>query len=201
MSDGVSNQPSKFRTKNWVEINDESRAVYTTGSDIKFKTTMLRSSLCDYSDAYILVKGNISVSNSAAADADANNTNKNVLFKICALLIECISKINNTDIDNAQDIDITYCWLLIIEDIVDFNGANSTDSLNFKSKVTGQTDNNGRIDNVQIMVPLKCLSNFWRILEMPLINCEIILIFTWSANCVIMYTNVANHGATFGVAT
>ena len=201
MSDGVSNQPSKFRTKNWVEINDESRAVYTTGSDIKFKTTMLRSSLCDYSDAYILVKGNISVSNSAAADADANNTNKNVLFKICASLIECISKINNTDIDNAQDIDITYCWLLIIEDIVDFNGANSTDSLNFKSKVTGQTDNNGRIDNVQIMVPLKCLSNFWRILEMPLINCEIILIFTWSANCVIMYTNVANHGATFGVAT
>ena len=201
MSDGVSNQPSKFRTKNWVEINDESRAVYTTGSDIKFKTTMLRSSLCDYSDAYILVKGNISVSNSAAADADANNTNKNVVFKICASLIECISKINNTDIDNAQDIDITYCWLLIIEDIVDFNGANSTDSLNFKSKVTGQTDNNGRIDNVQIMVPLKCLSNFWRILEMPLINCEIILIFTWSANCVIMYTNVANHGATCGVAT
>ena len=201
MSDGVSNQPSKFRTKNWVEINDESRAVYTTGSDIKFKTTMLRSSLCDYSDAYILVKGNISVSNSAAADADANNTNKNVVFKICASLIECISKINNTDIDNAQDIDITYCWLLIIEDVVDFNGANSTDSLNFKSKVTGQTDNNGRIDNVQIMVPLKCLSNFWRILEMPLINCEIILIFTWSANCVIMYTNVANHGATCGVAT
>ena len=167
MSDGASNQPSKFRTKKWVEINDESRAVYTTGSDIKFKTTMLRSSLCDYSDAYILVKGNISVSNSAAADADANNTNKNVVFKICASLIECISKINNTDIDNAQDIDITYCWLLIIEDIVDFNGANSTDSLNFKSKVTGQTDNNGRIDNVQIMVPLKCLSNFWRILEMP----------------------------------
>ena len=91
--------------------------------------------------------------------------------------------------------------MLIIEDVVDFNGANSTDSLNFKSKVTGQTDNNGRIDNVQIMVPLKCLSNFWRILEMPLINCEIILIFTWSANCVIMYTNVANHGATCGVAT
>ena len=201
MSDGVLNQPSKFRTKNWVEINDESRAVYTTGSDIKFKTTMLRSSLCDYSDAYILVKGNISVSNSAAADADANNTNKNVVFKICASLIECISKINNTDIDNAQDIDITYCWLLIIEDIVDFNGANSTDSLNFISKVTGQTDNNGRIDNVEIMVPLKCLSNFWRTLQMPLINCEINLIFTWSANCLIVYTNVANQGATFGVTT
>ena len=109
MSDGVLNQPSKFRTKNWVEINDESRAVYTTGSDIKFKTTMLRSSLCDYSDAYILVKGNISVSNTAAADTDANNTNKNVISKICASLTECISRINNTDTDNTQDIDITYC--------------------------------------------------------------------------------------------
>ena len=113
--DNASNQPSKFRTKNWVEINDESRGGYTTGSDIKFKTTMLRSSLCDYSDAYILVKGNISVSNSAAADADANNTNKNVLFKICASLIECISKINNTDIDNAQDIDIIMAMYSLIE--------------------------------------------------------------------------------------
>ena len=103
---GVSNQPSKFRTKNWVEINDESRGVYTTGCDIKFKTTMLRSSLCDYSDAYILVKGNISVNNIAAADAGANNTNKKVIFKNCAAFTKCISRINNTDIDNAQDIDI-----------------------------------------------------------------------------------------------
>ena len=66
-------------------------------------------------------------------------------------------------------------------DIVDFNGANATDSFNFKTKITGQTDNNGRIDNVEIMVPLKYLSNFWRTLEMPLINCEINLILTWSA--------------------
>ena len=57
--DNASNQPSKFRTSNWVEISDESRQTYT-GNDIKFKTTMLRrSSLWDYSDAYILVKGNI----------------------------------------------------------------------------------------------------------------------------------------------
>ena len=59
--DNASNQPSKFRTKNWVEINDESRGGYTTGSDIKFKTTMLRSSLCDYADAYILVKETITI--------------------------------------------------------------------------------------------------------------------------------------------
>ena len=59
-------------------------------------------------------------------------------------------------------------------------------------KITGQTDNNGRIDNVEIMVPLKYLSNFWRTLEMPLINCEVNLILTWSANFVRIQTNVAN---------
>ena len=59
--DNASNQLSKFRTKNWVEINDESRAGYNVNSQIKFKTTMLKSSLCDYSDAHILVKGTITV--------------------------------------------------------------------------------------------------------------------------------------------
>ena len=59
--DDASNQPSKFRTKNWVEINDESRGAYNVNSQIKFKTTVLKSSLCDYSDAYILVKGTITI--------------------------------------------------------------------------------------------------------------------------------------------
>ena len=54
-----SNQPSKFRTKNWVEINDDIREAYSPNRLIRFNTAMLRSSLCDYSDAYILVKGNI----------------------------------------------------------------------------------------------------------------------------------------------
>ena len=66
-------------------------------------------------------------------------------------------------------------------DIVDFNEANATDSYNFKTKIACQTDNNRRIDNVEIMFPLKYLSNFWRTLEMPIINCEINLILTWSA--------------------
>ena len=57
LKDDASNQPSKFRTKNWIEINDESRGRYNANSQIKFNNTMLRSSLCDYSDAYILVKG------------------------------------------------------------------------------------------------------------------------------------------------
>ena len=83
--------------------------------------------------------------------------------------------------------------------IVDFNGANTTDSFNFKTKIARQTDDNGRIDNVGIMGPLKYLSNFWRTLEMLLINCEVNLIFTWSANCVIIYTDVANQIPTFTI--
>ena len=67
---------------------------------------MLRSSLCDYSYAYILVKGNISINNTAGAGAAANNTNKKVTFKNCAPFTNCISKIKNTQIDNAEYIDI-----------------------------------------------------------------------------------------------
>ena len=84
------------------------------------------------------------------------------------------------------------------ENIVDFNGANATDSFIFKTKITGQTNNDGRID-VEIIVPLKYLSKFWRTLEMPLINCEVELILTWSANCVIIYTDVANQVPTFTI--
>ena len=76
MLDNNSNQPSKFRAKNWIEINDESRGTYNANSQIKFKTTMLISSLYDYSDAYILFKGNIMVNNTAADGAAVNNTNK-----------------------------------------------------------------------------------------------------------------------------
>ena len=76
---------------------------------------MLRSSLCDFSDAYILVKGNITVNNTAAADADANNTNKKVIFKNCAPFTNCISEINNTQIDNAKDIDTVMPMYNLIE--------------------------------------------------------------------------------------
>ena len=226
--DNTSNQPSKFKTKNWVEINDGVRGVYSPNKQIRFKTSMLRSSLCDYSDTYILVKGNITVNNTAAA---ANNTNKKVIFKNCAPFTNCISKINNTQIDNAEYIDIVMPMYNLIEysddysktsgslwqyckdiravnndgDIADFDGANATDSFNFKTKITGQTaaNNNdgniaGRVD-VEIMVPLKYLSNFWRILEMPLINCEIERILTWSRNSVIISTDVANQIPTFTI--
>ena len=115
--DDASNQPSKFRIRNWVEINDESRGTYIVNSQIKFKTTMLKSSLCDYSDAYILVKGTITI-NGAGADAaarQADERDKGVAFKNCAPFTNCISEINNTQIDNAKDIYIVIPMYNLIE--------------------------------------------------------------------------------------
>ena len=135
---------------------------------------MLRSSLCDYGDAYILVKRNITVNNTAAEGAAATNTNKKVIFKNCAPFTSCLSKRNITQIDNAGYIDIVMPMYNLIEysdnysktsgslwkyckeipavnndgNIADFNGANATDSFNFKAKITGQTAadyNNGNI--------------------------------------------------------
>ena len=77
-------------------INNESRGTCNVNSQIKFKTTMLKTILCDYNEAYILVKGNITVNNTAAADANANNIRKKVIFKNCASFTNCISEINNT---------------------------------------------------------------------------------------------------------
>ena len=71
--DNTCNQPSKFRTRNWVEINDDSRGTYTN-SDIKFKSTMPKSNLCDYVDAYILAKGKITIN--GHGDDDAARTSR-----------------------------------------------------------------------------------------------------------------------------
>ena len=126
-------------------------------------------------------------------------TIKKVIFKNCAPFTNCISKINNRDIDNAKYIDIVMPMYNLIEysdnysktsgslrqyckeipavtdegNIIDFNGGNATDSFNFKTKITAQTNDNGEINGIEILVPLKYLSHFWRTLEIPLINCEI----------------------------
>ena len=89
MLNDESNKPSKFRTKNWVEINDDVRGIYSPNKQIRFKTAMLRSSLCDYSDAYILAKGKITVNNTAGGGVAANNTSKKVIFKNCAPFTNC----------------------------------------------------------------------------------------------------------------
>ena len=205
--DNASNQPSKFRTKNWVEMNDESKEgillLVIWNLKLQFKTLMVWSSLCDYTDAYILVKVTIKISGAAdhAAAIRADERNKGVIFKNCAPFTKCISKINDTEIDNAQDIDIVMSMYNLIEysDIYSKKSGglwqyckyepndNLANSESFKSKVkiTGKTPNNGNTKDVEIIVPLKYLSNFWRTLEMSLINCEISLFLTWSSSCAI----------------
>ena len=141
LDDNTLNEPSKFRTRNWIEINDESRGAYNVNSQIKFKTTMLKSSLCDYSDTYILVKGTITVNKTAAQGAAANNTNKKVIFKNCAPFTNCISEINNTQID--KDIDIVMPMYNLIE--YSDNYAKTTGSLWQYCKDIPARDNNNQI--------------------------------------------------------
>ena len=88
---------------------------YNTNSQIRFKTSMLRSSLCDYSDAYILAKETKTVANTAAAGQAANNVDKKVIFKNCAPFTSCINRINNTQIDDAQYIDVIMPMYNLIE--------------------------------------------------------------------------------------
>ena len=101
--DNTPNQPSKFKTKNSVEINDESRGTYNEDNQVRFKTSMLMSSLCGYSDGYILVKGTITVAEETAAAP--NNANKMVILKNCAPFTNCIITIINSQVDDAHDID------------------------------------------------------------------------------------------------
>ena len=98
------NQLFKFRTKNWIEINEQSRGVYNTSSDIRFKTKMLKYRLCDYSNAYILVRQKITITG-AGDDAarQEDERNKGVIFKNCVPFINCKSETNNAETDNAED--------------------------------------------------------------------------------------------------
>ena len=106
--DNTPNQPSKFRTKNWVEINDDALGPYNKDNQIKFETSMLQSSLCVCSDPYILVSGPITVVGAVAHDATkaADINNKQTVFKNCTLFTDYITEINNTEVNNAKDLDV-----------------------------------------------------------------------------------------------
>ena len=144
---------------------------------------MIKPNLCDYSDAYILVKGTISVPNTAAQGTAVNNTNKEVIFKNCPPFTNCITEINNMQVENAEYIDIVMPMYNLIEcsdaysktsarlwqyyrdvanngNIIDFP-ANNNNSVSFKCKqqVKGKTGNSST-KNVEIMVSLKYLSTF-----------------------------------------
>ena len=190
-------------------MNHVQRITLIVKSD--FKTSMLRSSLCDYSDSYIPVKGTITV---------ANKHQKKVIFKNCVPFTSCISTMHNTKLHDAQYIDVAMPMYNLIEysdnysktsgilfrycrddnndAVTDFIEANVTNLFNLKEKLTGQTGENGT-KNVEIIVSLKNLSNFWRILEIPLINCEITIDLNWSENCVIAANNAAAQAKTFSI--
>ena len=162
--ESTSDSLSKFRTRNWVETNDESRGNYAN-SDIRFKTTMLRSNVCDYADSYILVKGTITITGAGddKAARQAYERDKGVTFKNCAPFTKCISRINN-DIDivmpmyNLIEYSDNYSktsgslWQYYKDDSND----NLTDSQSFKSevKITGKTPAAGNTKDVEIIVPL-----------------------------------------------
>ena len=149
---------------------------------------MLRSSLCDYEHAYILVKGTITITGSGNDDATkrTDERGKGVTFKNCAPFTKCIIRINNTDIDNAQDIDIVmpmYNLIYYSDNYSKTSGSlwqyykddpndniENTELFKYKTKITGKNPSNVNTKDVEIIVPLKYLSNFWRTLEMPLIN-------------------------------
>ena len=150
---------------------------------------MLSCNLCDYADAYILVKRTIAIT--AARDDDAvkrlDERNKGVIFKNCAPFTKCIGRTNNTEIENAEDIDIVVPMYNLIEHSAYYSKTSGSlwqyhkDDLNYiithsesfksKIKITGKTPAAGNTKDVEIIVQLKYLSNFWRTLEMSLINC------------------------------
>ena len=222
----------RFVIKKWNEVYDQSEKNYNPNKEIRMKTSMLRSDLCDYSDAYIVVKGTITVDkktftaddfeapNNTAANVTATNTannnafgEKKLVFKNNTPFINCISKINSVKIDNAEDLDVVMPMYNLLEYSKNYRKTtgslwnyyrdepnSSTDNNNITHSIlnsesfdykanfmeNGVTHNNLTKNDVKIVVPLKYLSNFWRSLNIPLINCEVELILTWFKNCVLI---------------
>ena len=198
---------SKFATRKWYIINDQNNGQYGNDNDstIKFETKVIKPNLCDYSDAYILLTGDIKV---AAVGADTS-----VPFKNCAPFTRCATHINDEHVVTAENLDIIMPMYNLIEysdnysdssgslwqlkrDESPMNNAGNTlnvsldnsTSFKYKASLLGKaTDADGNyrsLKNTKIVVPLKYLSNFFGSLEMPLINCKIHLELNWNNNCV-----------------
>ena len=146
------------------------------GTSIKFETKSTKSNLCDYSDAYILVTRYITATN---GDADTNAT-----FKNYTPFTKCISNINDEHVVIMNIVIIIQMHLEVKRDESPINAGNPDDvttnnssSFKYKSSILGKStvddNNNGVLKNAKIAAPLKYLSNFWRSLEMHLINCKI----------------------------
>ena len=192
----VNNEYSKFATRKWYVINDQNNTDYGEGNEdsttVKFETKVIKSNLCDYSDAYILVTGDIT--------ATGGDDNTRVVFKNCVPFRKCITHIRDEHVDGANNLDIRPMYNLIEysdnysdnserlwqfkRDVSPVTAAGSpgnvstTNSTSFKCKssffIPLIAADYGVFRNVKIAVPLKDLSNFWKFLEMPLINCKIL---------------------------
>ena len=201
------NESLKFAARKWYVINDQNNTDYGDGDEngatIKFETKVIKSNLCDYSDAYTLVTRDITATN-----GDANTK---AAFKNCAPFTKCVTHINDERVDNVDNVDfimpmynlIEYCdnysdnsgclWYFKRDKQNMTNGnpvdVTTADSSSFKYKPSFfkilEDDDNGVFKNVKIAVLLKKFSNFWRSLEMPLINCKIHLELNRSGGCVI----------------
>ena len=184
---------------------------YSHENEIKFLTKSIESNLCDYSHAYILTAGNITVT--------GGDANTKVAFKNCAPFKDCRTEINDTFVDYADFINIAMpmynlieysdnysdtsgsLWQFKIDEIegdVDLTADNSL-SFKYKSSFIGNTDTDGanrKKEGVKIAIPLKYLSNFWRSLEMPLINCKVELSLKWYERCLLTVANTATFKIT-----
>ena len=167
-------------------------------TSFKFETKVIKSSLCDYSDAYTFVTGDIT--------ATGGNANTKVAFKNCALFTRCVTHINDEHIDTAENPDVIMPMYNLIEYSDNYSDTlrqfkrdefpvtdtgnpgnvytKNSSSLKYKSSISERPAAHGVLKNGKIAVPLKYLSNFWRSLEMPLINCKIHLELKWTKNCV-----------------
>ena len=205
------NKVPRFISKKSIELQSQSRNTYNTSKPIRFKTSMLRSDLCDYSDAYVWVKGTSTVTN----PNDNANFTKELTLKNNAPFISCISKTNGELLKNGEDLDIVMPMYSLLEyskynkktsgslfnyyrdepsEITIGAGNNAIDisirnskSFDYKTKITGSLDvGEDEEEDVLIAIPLKYLGNFWRSLDIPLINCEITLILPWYKECVLV---------------
>ena len=209
----------RFVTKKWIEVYDQSEKNYNVNKEIRIKTPMLRSDLCDFSDAYIVVKGVITVTSPNNA-----KRNKSVTFKNNAPFINCITKINGIKIDNAEDLDVAmpmYNLLEYSENYKETIGSlwnyfrdqpsnllsTGPESFKYKTSITRNTYNVDDDDDsydankvgkneTEIFIPLKYLSSFWRSLNIPLVNCEVKIILTWTKIRVLTDMTVASNPPT-----
>ena len=189
--DKIDADSKHFATKKWYLINDENNTNYGVNKDtgannpdtIKYDTRVLKPKLCDYAEAYILVDGTIR--------GTGGNNNTRLALKNCAPFTKCNLEINDEHVDTAENLDIVMPIYQYKRDEPPEDNAidDLTASSSFKYKISLLGDENvvGGIVrlNVKVVVPLKYLSNFFRSLEMPLINCKIKLNLTWKKECVL----------------